>query len=56
MTYGKGAVGGVVTGAAILPNTADNGLLFAVAISLIAVGIVVMAISALVARKSHQGA
>lgn len=56
MTYGKGAAGGVVTGAAVLPNTADNGLLFALAISLIAVGVVVMVISVLVARKSHQNA
>lgn len=54
MTYGRGAAGGVATGAAILPNTADNSLLFALAAGLVAVGVVVMAISVLVARKSRQ--
>lgn len=53
MTYGKGGVPGVA-GVALLPNTSDNTLLFALAISLIAVGVVVMAASMLVARKSQQ--
>lgn len=54
--YGKGA--GVSTvGVAVLPSTGDNRILFAVAVSLLVAGVVVLAASMLMARKkSHSEA
>ncbi len=54
MAYGKGGPVGIGTGAAVLPNTADNSLLFALAIGLIAVGTIVLTASMLAARANRQ--
>jgi hypothetical protein len=53
MNYGKGAAPSVA-GVALLPFTGNNGILFIVAASLIAVGVAVFAVSLVLARKSRQ--
>lgn len=53
MNYGKGAAPSVA-GVALLPFTGNNGILFIVAASLIAVGVAVFAVSLVLARKNRQ--
>lgn len=53
MNYGKGATPSVL-GAAVLPYTGGNDTLFIVAASLIALGVVVFAVSLVLARKNRQ--
>ncbi|HMH70445.1 MAG TPA: hypothetical protein VK502_03520 [Candidatus Saccharimonadales bacterium] len=53
MNYGKGAAPSVA-GVALLPFTGDNGILFIIAASLIALGVAVFVVSLVLARKSRQ--
>jgi hypothetical protein len=53
MNYGKGAAPSIA-GVALLPFTGNNGILFIVAASLIALGVAVFAVSLVLARKSRQ--
>ena len=53
MEYGKGAVPSV-TGIAMLPFTGDNSALFIIAATLITLGVAVLAVSFVLARKSRQ--
>jgi hypothetical protein len=53
MNYGKGAAS-IVPGVAILPLTGNNDMLFIVAASLITLGVVVFAVSLVLARKNRQ--
>lgn len=52
MNYGMGAAPSVA-GVAILPATGNNTILFAIAVGLIAVGMVVFVTSLILARKSR---
>lgn len=57
--YGKGAGTGTattVTGVTLLPETGDNRVLFAVATGLVLTGIVVLAITLVMARKARGAA
>lgn len=53
MSYGKGA-SPTLGGVAILPFTGSNDILFIAAASLIGLGVVVFAVSLVMARKSRQ--
>lgn len=55
--YGKvlGA-GNVATGVAVLPNTGDSRLLFAVASGLLVSGVAILVVAAVLARKSRRAA
>ncbi len=55
--YGKvlGA-SNVATGVAVLPNTGDSRLLFAVASGLLVSGVVILAVAVLLSRKSRRAA
>lgn len=53
MLYGKGATPSVA-GIAILPFTGNNGILFIIAASLIALGVIVFGVSLAVARKNRR--
>jgi hypothetical protein len=53
MNYGKGATPSVA-GVALLPFTGNNGILFIVAASLIAIGVAVFAVSLILAHKNRQ--
>lgn len=53
MEYGKGAVPSV-TGIAMLPFTGDNSALFMIAATLITLGVAVLIVSLVLARKSRQ--
>lgn len=55
--YGKGlGAANTAGGVALLPNTGDNRVLFAVALGLVVSGIVIFAISTVLARKNSQNA
>jgi LPXTG-motif cell wall-anchored protein len=55
--YGKGlGVANTATGIALLPNTGDNRVLFAIALGLLVAGIAIFAISTVLARKNRQNA
>jgi hypothetical protein len=50
--YGKGVGGSsVATGAALLPATGENRLVFVVAATLLAAGVVTFVVSSVIARK-----
>ncbi len=54
---GKGASTGTATtatGVAVLPNTGDNRLLFAIAIGLLVSGVIIFVTSTVAARKKNQ--
>ena len=46
--------GAVVTGAAVLPATGSNRVVFVAAVTLFAAGLVTLAVSQLVARKATK--
>lgn len=53
--YGKGAGAlNVASGVALLPNTGNNRPLFIVAVSILVLGIAILAVSTVLARKSRQ--
>jgi LPXTG-motif cell wall-anchored protein len=53
--YGKGAGAlNVATGVSILPNTGSNRTVFILALSLLVSGIIILAVSTVVARKSRK--
>lgn len=54
MTYGKGGSITTITGAALLPNTGDDKVLFAIAIGLVVLGVSVFVLSLFLAYKNRQ--
>ena len=53
--YGKGlGAANTATGVALLPNTGDNRVLFAIAIGLVVAGVAIFAISTILSRKSRR--
>jgi len=53
--YGKGAgTLNVASGISLLPDTGNNHTLFVVALSLLVSGVVILAVSTILARKSRQ--
>lgn len=55
--YGTGlGVANTATGVALLPNTGDSRPLFVAAVSLLVSGVVILAVSAILARKSRSEA
>lgn len=53
--YGKGAGAlNVATGVAILPNTGSNRTMFIVAASLLVLGVAILTVSTIMARKSRE--
>lgn len=52
--YGKGAGAlNVATGVAILPNTGSNKTMFIIAASLLVLGVAILTVSTVMARKSR---
>lgn len=54
MTYGKGGSATTIAGAALLPNTGNDQVLFSIAVGFIVLGISILALSLLLAHKNRQ--